>query len=672
MTKVVRNAQEADTYDAPGSLHMQVLGPLRLWREGVEVDAGSRMQRCALALLLARADSPVSMSEMISLLWGEAAPPSAVNTVHKYVGTLRRLLEPDLGTRSPGRWLLRNGSGYRLAVPSDALDLSAFRRIVAAARKSLAEGDEGTALRRSVEALRLWHGPAGDGLAETPAAQSVFAALDREHLRLAAETGQLARKLSRPHLVLDVLWQAVAVGPLHEPVHAELVANLAMAGHHSEALSAYHAVRARLADELGILPSPPLQSAYQSIGTRREPAVNRSQSGTARGPGATHGRPAQLPPRLPFFVGRADLLSGIVGLISPSRPAPTVVAFDGMPGIGKTALALHLAHTLVPTYPDGQLHLDLRGFAGDGRPLAPETALRALISGLGVEQRLIPEGRQAMAGLYRTLLSDRRMIIVLDDARSVEQLLDLIPSSPGSITLITSRSRMTALRTAVGAHLVPVGLPAPHEARALLATHFGDRIGNAAPQAVYALVERCGLLPLALAHAGASAATYAALQPRDTIEVLRLTRASVDETFGRSYRELSPSAAHLFRCLAPALEPGGDITAETASVLTTTSVTAAQTALNELNDVGLLQTSRPGSYRWHTLVRAYATSITAAQSAHVLARAGASPAARLSAEAGTPKASNRRLAQDSTGSVSTGPPVDHGDEFVVHRSVRSA
>ncbi|MEV0908260.1 BTAD domain-containing putative transcriptional regulator [Streptomyces hokutonensis] len=624
MTTVARNTGETGTGDASGTLSLQILGPLRLWRDGVELDAGPRMQRCALALLLARVGNPVSMSEMVGLLWGDVPPPSAVNTVHKYVGALRRLLEPDLRTRSSGRWLLRSGSGYRFDVPPDMLDLSAFRRAASDARLSLAEGDGDASLRRSVDALRLWHGPAGDDLAETPVAQTVFTALDREYLQWAVETGELARKLSRSHSVLDSLWQATVIGPLHEPVHAELVANLALAGHRSEALSAYRSIRSRLADELGIAPSPLLRSAYQLIGATREPAADRSRPGSARGYGPLHDRPAQLPPRLPFFVGRADILSDAMRLISSSRPEPAIVAFDGMPGVGKTALALHLAHTLLPDCPDGQLHLDLRGFAEDAHPLTPETALRELISGLGVDPRRIPQGRQAMAGLYRTLLRDRRVLVVLDDARDVDQLHDLLPGSRGSIALITSRPRMTALRTAVGAHLVPVGLPARHEARAHLATHFGGRMGDADPRAIDALVERCDRLPLALAYAGVGAAAHGDLQLRDTAEVLRSVEASVSETLARSYRELSPAAACLFRSLAPALEPGDDIGAEDVSALTAASGPAARTLLTELNHVGLLQASRPGRHQWHALVRTYAANVTAAASIPV--GAGASPA----------------------------------------------
>jgi DNA-binding SARP family transcriptional activator len=264
VTTLARERSRHDLGAPP--FHLQILGPLRMWRDGVEVDAGARMQRRMLALLLARDGNPVCTSGLVDLLWGDEPPASAVNTVHKYVGTLRRSFEPDLVPRAPGRWLVRHGPGYRFNTDAKVLDLSAFRRLAAAARLSLADGDDTTALNRRVEALRLWHGPAGDGLAETPAAQTIFATLDREYLDTAVEAAQLARHQNCPRLVIDLLWHAATVGPLHEPVHAELVANLALAGRRSEALAVYHTVRDRLNGELGIEPSPPLQRAYHDMG----------------------------------------------------------------------------------------------------------------------------------------------------------------------------------------------------------------------------------------------------------------------------------------------------------------------------------------------------------------------------------------------------------------------
>lgn len=351
--------------------------------------------------------------------------------------------------------------------------------------------------------------------------------------------------------MLDLLWQAAAVGPLHEPLHAELIANLTLAGHNAEALAAYRAIRDRLARELGIDPSPGLQLAYHEIGAAPVPPPREDTPGD----GTRRKRPAQLPADLPSFVGRTGILSQVRDLLTQRGSAgrtAAIVAFDGMPGIGKTVLALRLAHEFASAYPDGQLHLDLRGFADVDRPVTAEEALRDLISGLGVEQWHIPDGRQAMAGLYRTLLRNRRVLIVLDDARSIDQVVDLLPSSAGCLVFLTSRRRMPALRTAAGAYLVPVGLPEHDEACAQLARHFGARSAEADTHAMDTLVDYCGRLPLALAHAGVRAAAFTDVPLRDTVEALQHAGAGVDQAFACSYRELSASAA---TSSAPSLPP---------------------------------------------------------------------------------------------------------------------
>ena len=610
VTTITRERPSLDTGDAREAFHLQILGPLRIWRHGVEADAGSRQQRCVLALLLASGGDPVSRSQLVDLLWGDAPPVSAVNTVQKYMGALRRVLEPDLRPRASGQWLVRHGTGYQFNAEPDVLDLTSFRRAAAAARDSLAQGDEPAALERRIEALGWWHGPAADGLAETPDAQTIFDTLNREYLDLAVSAARLARRRNRPRLVLDALWQAAAVGPLHEPLHAELIANLALAGQHAEAVAAYRAIRGRLAGELGIDPSPALQLAYREIAATPVPAPRR---GTPRG-GTRRKRPAQLPADLPSFVGRLEILSSVRDLLTRPESAgrtPAIVAFDGMPGVGKTVLALRLAHELAPAYPDGQLHLDLRGFAEHDRPVTAEEALRDLISGLGVEQRRIPGGRQVMAGLYRTLLRGRRVLVVLDDARSIDQVADLLPSSAGCLVLLTSRGRMPGLRTASGAYLVPVGLPEHDEARAHLARHFGARPAPADSHAMDTLVHRCGRLPLALAHAGVRAAAYSGVPLRETVEALQHAGVGVDQAFARSYRELGAPAAHLFRSLATALDPGRNITPQEAAAITTAPLSAARSMLDELHQVGLLQEIRPGRYDWHVLVRAYAAGLPA-------------------------------------------------------------
>jgi DNA-binding SARP family transcriptional activator len=589
----------------PGSetlrLRVQILGPLRVWRDGREVDAGPQQQRSVLAFLAARAGNPVMVTEMIDLLWGEDPPPSAVNAVHRYVGALRRVLDPTIEARSPGRWLVRHGPGYRLGVAVENLDLAAFRHAAGAARSSVRDGDEATALERYVEALRLWQGRPGGGIADTVAAQALFASLTGEYVAVAVDAARLARRLGCPERVVELLRQAAVAAPYDEPLHAELVSAMAAAGRHADALTAYGAIRDRLASELDIEPSSVLEQAHRAVLVRNV-VVPR--------PRPEHSSPAQLPPELPLFVGRIATMATVRRLVTnPSRVkhAPRILAFDGMPGIGKTALAIRVAHELAAGYPDGQLYLNLHGFRANSRAVAVEEALRDLISGLGVGPGSIPVGRQAMAGLYRTLLHDRRILVVLDDARDAEQLTDLLPSSRDCLAVVTSRRRMTALRTSAGADLVSVSLPGREEARTLLLEHLGGRPGVIAP-VLDALIEECGRLPLALAIAGAHAAASAGPLQADTLgEFRHVMSAGVRDAFYGSYRWLGSAAARLFRLLS--LGSGSEVTVPEVAARAAIPAQEARVLLDELHQVGLLQQQHPGRYGWHRLAHAFAAEL---------------------------------------------------------------
>ncbi|WP_353898448.1 AfsR/SARP family transcriptional regulator [Micromonospora harpali] len=262
--------------------HLRILGPLRVRRGDAEVDAGPPQQRCLLALLLARTGHPVGTPELVDLLWGPGAPPSAVNTIHKYVGGLRRLLEPGLPPRAPGAYLTRHGNGYRFAAGPEALDLVLFRRTVAEAKASARGGEPAAALDRYAAALRLGHGPAGDGLAGTPAARSTFARLDGEFTDAVLDAAGIAVRLRRPVPVLAPLRRAAERDPLDERVQAGLVTTLAAAGRQAEALAAYRSVRERLADELGIDPGPDLREAHRRVLTQAGPPPRRTGRAVAR------------------------------------------------------------------------------------------------------------------------------------------------------------------------------------------------------------------------------------------------------------------------------------------------------------------------------------------------------------------------------------------------------
>ncbi|WP_436535525.1 ATP-binding protein [Actinoplanes sp. HUAS TT8] len=288
-------------------LRVDILGPLRLRRDGVDVDTGPRQQSVLLGLLLARAGQAVGTDELIDLLWGDDVPASALNVIQKYVGALRRLLEPSLPARASGSYLHRRGNGYLFAADPAVLDLAEFRDLVHRAEQVTG----GEALDLYTRALALWRGPAGDGLA-------VFAGLDDEFFSVCVTTAGLAVSLGRPDRVLPPLRLAAAMAPLHEPVHAALVASLAAAGHTADAGTAYRQVRARLADELGIDPGPALRAAHHRV---TEPAAD----------GRSH---------VESLVGRAEELAVLRQATQSALAGDTgLVLIEGEPGAGKTRLA---------------------------------------------------------------------------------------------------------------------------------------------------------------------------------------------------------------------------------------------------------------------------------------------------------------------------------------------
>lgn len=339
---------------SPGtSLRLQILGPLRLWRDGVELDAGPRQQAYLLALLLARPGRPISTSNLIDLIWdGDVVPASALNVIHKYVGALRRLLQPGLPHRGTGSYLLRRGNGYVFVAGSAELDAVNFRYLVGSAETSLAEPrDDRAALDHYAEALGLWHGPAGEGLAHGSGAASVFAGLDGEFFDACAAAAELALALGRPERVLKPLQLAAEMAPLHEPVQAALIAALSAAGKHAEAVLVFHAVRKRLSHELGIDPGAAIQAAYLEVLTRTTSPVDAHGADDPPAPAGRPADPARVSPANPVppatdpgMVGRTEELAKVrQALDAASADRTGLVVVEGEPGIGKTRLLEEVA-----------------------------------------------------------------------------------------------------------------------------------------------------------------------------------------------------------------------------------------------------------------------------------------------------------------------------------------
>jgi DNA-binding SARP family transcriptional activator len=584
-----------------------VLGPVRAWRAGAELDLGPRQQRLILAMLLVRAGQPADLTELVDLLWAEDPPPSAVNVVHRYVGTLRRLLEPALPTRAEGRWLLKLGAGYRLDVDHHSLDLLASRRWAGEARKRADTGDPTAAIDAYVRALELWTGWCGSNLDGTARIHPAFVAVDREGAALTRQAADLAVRCGRPEAILPAVRQMTARDPLDEALQAHLITALAATGQQAEALTTFSAIRRHLRAELGVDPGPELSVAHHRILT--QPAAPAQTSEVT---------PAQLPADLAAFTGRRAELATLDGLLppEPDNRAAVVIALDGLPGVGKSALAVHWAHQVAARFPDGQLFLNLRGFDAHSAPTTRGEALHNLLSGLGVPLPRIPDDVDARTGLYRSVLAGRRVLVVLDNAHSAEQVEALLPATATSAAIITSRNRLTGLAIA-GTRTLTVDLPPLGDARNSLRARLADGRVDAEPAAADAIIAACARLPLAIAVVAARAHDH----PRSTLASILAELRAADETldafagtdlgsdvrtvFSWSYRALSPPAARLLRLLS--LSRGTDISTAAAASLAGTPVRRVRELTAELTRSRLLGEPRPGWYTLHDLIHAFAT-----------------------------------------------------------------
>ncbi|MET8145380.1 BTAD domain-containing putative transcriptional regulator [Sphaerisporangium sp. NPDC005288] len=389
MTVPVRPAGGEAAAAAGSVLRLQILGPLRLWRGDEELEAGPRQQAYLLALLLAREGQLISTSELVDLIWGDDAPASAVNVIHKYVGTLRRLLEPTRPVRGSGSYLRRRANGYLFVAGTGMLDLAVFRESVRAAGQAVARQQCEAALDGYVEALGLWQGTAGEGLAHGPAAMSIFAGLNGEFMTACAAAAELAISLGRPERVLPPLQLAATIAPLHEPLHASLITTLGAAGQQAQALSVYQTIRARLAEELGIDPGPALRATQQRLlNNTPAPPVRMIDGQPAGQPPAPWQR--TIAPAKPPAVSLVGRTTELAVLRQATETALTggrgLVIIEGEPGVGKTRL---LEESAADADGRGALVVWGRCLEGDGTP-----SMWPWVQAIGTVLNALPTARQ--------------------------------------------------------------------------------------------------------------------------------------------------------------------------------------------------------------------------------------------------------------------------------------
>ncbi|WP_084143163.1 BTAD domain-containing putative transcriptional regulator [Amycolatopsis taiwanensis] len=594
-----------DEPDVADGLRVEVLGPLRVWIHGETVELGSETQRLLLGMLALSPNVPVMRDALVETLWGAQSGGGNVDSLQSRVSRLRRRLQPG-GTDSESYGVLvSEGGGYQLTVADGQHDMLICRRLVTQARRAREAGELTEACRLFAGAVALWR---GDPLAGLPALQShpTVVALVRDYRTLVVEYAETACELGRYRDVLPLLQHAAEADPFHEAVHAKLMIALAGSGQQAAALSVFDSLRRRLVEEMGADPGAELTAAYQQV-------LRQEVSGPETAPVAAY---RQLPPDIADFSGRDEQLREIGASLSvpAGGTAVTIVQIEGMGGVGKTRLAIHLAHRSLTTgrHGDVQLYVDLRGHA-DQPPADPSAVLASFLRLLGVPGDQIPPGIDERASLYRDRLYGTNALVLLDNAADENQVLPLLPAGPANLVLITSR-RTLALD---GARTFPLDVFTPAEAGELLARVVGAERVAAEPEAASRVVELCGRLPLAVALAARrlrsrSAWTIADFATRleqadDRLNELAAGSRRLRAMFDQSYQALSGDEQRVFRLLG--LHPGEDFARDSVAALAALPPSQAQHLLDRLVDENLAAVVARGRYRVHGLVREYARAL---------------------------------------------------------------
>jgi DNA-binding SARP family transcriptional activator len=603
-------------YPMAVSMEFGLLGPLVVRRDGQVIAVPGGKPRAVLAALLLNAGQLVAAGQLAEVLWGADPPPSARVSLQNHIKRLRQALGQDGRAR-----IVTRPGGYAIRVAAGELDVARFQAALTSARAAARDRSWEKASAQASAALLLWRGEPLADVGSELLAQRVLPHLAEIRLqawetRLEAEMG-----LGRHAEAIVELRRLVAEHPLREHLHALLMLALRQCGQRADALIAYQAARRILIAEVGAEPGPELRREHEQILASDRDAVTAPDRAMPDSGVRDPVVPRQLPAPVPDFVGRDAELATLTGLANRAAAsigaALVISAIGGMAGIGKTALALYWAHQVAGRFPDGQLYVNLQGCGPSSAPVLPATAIRAFLAALGVRDEQIPVSPDAQEGLYRSLLSGRKMLVVLDNGRDAEQVRPLLPGSPGCLVVVTSRSQLAGLAATEGAYQLTLDVLPESEARELLTQRIGTRRAAAEPDAVGELAMWCGRLPLALAVAAARAAARPAM-PLAAVAAELADSASrlgslqtgdpvtdVRTVFSWSCQHLAPEPARLFRLLG--VHPGPDITLPAAAALLGTGHDSARAALDALAMANLAAEHVPGRYCQHDLLRAYAT-----------------------------------------------------------------
>lgn len=582
-----------------------VLGPLRAWRQAEALPTGSPQQRALLTALLLRDGRTAPAAELIDALWGDEPPPQALAALRTYASRLRKTLGAGM--------LLSESGGYALRPAPDALDLHVARDLAAQSERVRGLGDLPFARDLLTQSLGLWD---GEALASVPGpyAATQRARLEEWRLELLETRLDMDLELGAHAEAVSELTALSAAHPLRERLRELLMLALYRSGRQAEALTVYADTRRLLADELGVAPRPELSRLQQRILVADDSLFAVPHAPPVRRP-AEPPRRSMLPATVGDFTGRAAFVRELVDRLETTQAGAegsvmAVSAVTGVGGIGKTTLAVHVAHQVRAHFPDGQLYCDLQG-SGSGDAAPPEAVLGYLLRALGMPDSEIAATVEERSAQFRAALDGRRILVLLDNARDATQIRPLLPGTAGCAALVTSRVRMLDL---AGAHLVDLDVMSPDEALRLFTRIVGEERVSAERDAALDVVGACGFLPLAIRIAASrlsarrtwtvSVLAAKLADERRRLDELQAGDLAVKATFELGYGQLEPAQARAFRLLG--LADGPDLSLDAAAAVLDLPPHRTEDLLESLVDTSLMESAAPGRYRYHDLVRLYA------------------------------------------------------------------
>ncbi|MCZ4120002.1 AfsR/SARP family transcriptional regulator [Streptomyces sp. H39-S7] len=583
-------------------MEFRLLGSVAVVTENGDVALGPAKRSSLLAMMLLRPNTPVNVGRLIDALWEDEPPAHAKTVLQGHVSRLRAVLA-EHGAAAYGIELTTHGTAYTLQLPESLVDAHRFEELVALAGVQRRPADTVRMLR---EALSFWQGPALTGTVQSRPLEAAAGGLEERRLASVEALAHAYGQLGEHGRAAAVLRTEAVAHPLRETLAAALMLALGRSGRQSDAIGWYHRTRRLLAEELGVDPGEALGEAYATLLRSAEPTPAQRPA-----PQAPVAIPEQLPRQPRGFTGRDDELAALARA-AVAGDAP-VCLVTGPAGVGTTAFAVHWAYDRRADFPDGRLFADLRGFSDTPAPEAG-SVLREFLLALGTPAQRMPETADAMGALFRSLTADSRLLVVLDNARSSEQVRPLLPGGDRCTTLVTSRDRLGGLIASDAARPVPLGLLPPADSVALLRSVLGAERVAAEPEAAARLAGLCDGLPLALRVTGARLAerpqwTLDAMvgelaDEQGCLALLNIEDTGVSAALRLTMQQLPEPAARLFRAIG--LHTGSDLDRFAAAALAGTSPAQASADLDRLAAAHLLTESVPGRWAPHDLVRLYA------------------------------------------------------------------